>query len=358
LIAFSNKNFYRSNLIVFPSPYGQGGRLGVRAFYLADAIYENQSNLREAKRVVDAVVEHILTRADESLGVVTLNIKQRDLISELVAERLNSISEAGAYKEHWQEEGEPLFIKTLENVQGYERDAIIISTTFGKPSGSKAVGQNFGPISKQGGWRRLNVLFTRAKKSVTLYTSLRPDDILVGPTTPDGTKALRNYLEYARTGSLTVAEDTGLEPDIEILELAKKSEINEVFLKQKEPNFISNSSFDFENIPIQDFIFCFDVFYHCGINQLKIFLRNVKEISNNKTNIILSLMFANGNPHETQKGAYHYKYASHSNVYYDIDQFIILASQHGFQANLLNKNEKKFFGSRLIFGLKKIIKLN
>jgi very-short-patch-repair endonuclease len=42
---------------------------------------------------------------------------------------------------------------------------------------------------------------------------LRPDDILVGPTTPDGTKALRNYLEYARTGSLTVAEDTGLEPD-------------------------------------------------------------------------------------------------------------------------------------------------
>lgn len=213
LIAFSNKNFYRSNLIVFPSPYGQGGRLGVRAFYLADAIYENQSNLREAKRVVDAVVEHILSRSDESLGVVTLNIKQRDLISELVAERLNSISEAGAYKEHWQEEGEPLFIKTLENVQGDERDAIIISTTFGKPSGSKAVGQNFGPISKQGGWRRLNVLFTRAKKSVTLYTSLRPDDILVGPTTPDGTKALRNYLEYARTGSLTVAEDTGLEPD-------------------------------------------------------------------------------------------------------------------------------------------------
>lgn len=213
LIAFSNKNFYRSNLIVFPSPYGQGGRLGVRAFYLADAIYENQSNLREAKRVVDAVVEHILSRGDESLGVVTLNIKQRDLISELLSERLNSISEAGAYKEHWQEEGEPIFIKTLENVQGDERDAIIISTTFGKPSGSKVVAQNFGPISKQGGWRRLNVLFTRAKKSVTLYTSLRPDDIPVGPGTPEGTKALRNYLEYARTGSLTVAEDTGLEPD-------------------------------------------------------------------------------------------------------------------------------------------------
>lgn len=226
LIAFSNKNFYRSNLIVFPSPYGQGGRLGVRAFYLADAIYENNSNLREAKRVVDAVVDHILTRSDESLGVVTLNIKQRDLISELLAERLNSMTEAGSYKEHWQEEGEPLFVKTLENVQGDERDAIIISTTFGKPSGSSAVRQNFGPISRQGGWRRLNVLFTRAKKSVTLYTSLRPDDIVMDSTTPEGTKALRNYLEYARTGSLTVAEDDGLEPDsdfeISVIDILKQ----------------------------------------------------------------------------------------------------------------------------------------
>lgn len=226
LIAYSNKNFYRSNLIVFPSPYGQGGRLGVRAFYLADAIYENNSNLREAKRVVDAVVDHILTRSDESLGVVTLNIKQRDLISELLAERLNSMTEAGAYKEHWLIEGEPLFVKTLENVQGDERDAIIISTTFGKPSGSSAVRQNFGPISKQGGWRRLNVLFTRAKKSVTLYTSLRPDDIVMDSTTPEGTKALRNYLEYARTGSLTVAEDDGLEPDsdfeISVIDILKQ----------------------------------------------------------------------------------------------------------------------------------------
>lgn len=226
LIAFSNKNFYRGNLIVFPSPYGQGGRLGVRAFYLADAIYENNSNLREAKRVVDAVVDHILTRNDESLGVVTLNIKQRDLISELLAERLNSMAEAGAYKERWLIEGEPLFVKTLENVQGDERDAIIISTTFGKPSGSSVVRQNFGPISRQGGWRRLNVLFTRAKKSITLYTSLRPDDIVMDSTTPEGTKALRNYLEYARTGSLTVAEDDGLEPDsdfeISVIDILKQ----------------------------------------------------------------------------------------------------------------------------------------
>lgn len=213
LIAFSNHSFYRGNLIIFPSPYGQGGKLGVRAVYLADAIYENQTNLREAKRVVEAVVEHIATRPNESLGIVTLNIKQRDLIAELLDERLRAVREADAYREHWAVEGQPLFIKNLENVQGDERDAIVISTTFGKPAGSSAVRQNFGPISRQGGWRRLNVLFTRAKKSIAIYTSLRPEDIVLDGTTPDGTKALRNYLEYARTGSLTTCEETGREPD-------------------------------------------------------------------------------------------------------------------------------------------------
>ena len=213
LIAFSNLNFYRSNLVIFPSPYGQGGKLGVKAVYLADAVYENQTNLREAKRVIDAVVEHISSRPEESVGVVTLNIKQRDLIAELLDERLKSIKGADKYREHWRAEGQPIFIKNLENVQGDERDAIIISTTFGKPAGSSAVRQNFGPISRQGGWRRLNVLFTRAKRSVAIYTSLRPEDIVSDASTPEGTKALRNYLEYARTGSLTVAEETGHEPD-------------------------------------------------------------------------------------------------------------------------------------------------
>ncbi len=213
LIAFSNQSFYRGNLVIFPSPYGQGGKLGVRAVYLADAIYENQTNLREAKRVVDAVVEHIAIRPIESLGIVTLNIKQRDLIAELLEERLRTVRGADSYRDHWAAEGQPLFIKNLENVQGDERDAIIISTTFGKPTGSSAVRQNFGPISRQGGWRRLNVLFTRAKKSIVLYTSLRPEDIVMDGTTPDGTKALRNYLEYARTGSLPTIEETDHEPD-------------------------------------------------------------------------------------------------------------------------------------------------
>ena len=213
LIAFSNRNFYGGNLIIFPSPYHQNSQLGIHATYLADAVYDNQTNLREAQRVADAVAEHIKTRPDDSLGVVTLNIKQRDLIAELLEERLRSGRGAEGYREKWAVEGQPLFVKNLENVQGDERDTIIISTTFGKPPNTAAVRQNFGPISRQGGWRRLNVLFTRARKSIAIYTSMRPEDIVVDGSTPEGTKALRDYLEYARSGTLTVAEDNGLEPD-------------------------------------------------------------------------------------------------------------------------------------------------
>lgn len=89
---------------------------------------------------------------------------------------------------------------------------------------------------------------------------------------------------------------------------------------------------------------------------MKIFLKNAREISNSKTKIIISLMNANGNPHEINQGLYHYKHVSHAAVYYDINQFIKIAESHGYRAVFLNKNEQQFFGSRMIFMLNKMIK--
>lgn len=213
LIAFSNHHFYRGNLVVFPSPYPKSKALGLRYQYVQDGVYEHQMNQVEARRVVDAAVEHILHRPDDSLGIVTLNIKQRDLVAEMLEERLRTISEAVDFKERWETEGMGLFIKNLENVQGDERDCILISTTFGKPRGTNVVRQNFGPISRDGGWRRLNVLFTRSRKSVAVFSSMRPEDIVVDGKTPEGTRALRNYLEYARNGVIPVERETGLPAD-------------------------------------------------------------------------------------------------------------------------------------------------
>jgi superfamily I DNA and/or RNA helicase/very-short-patch-repair endonuclease len=225
LIAFSNQNFYRGNLVVFPSPFGKSKELGLRYHYVKNGIYESQMNVIEARQVVEAVASHIQTRPGNSLGVVTLNVKQRELISEMLEERLKTVSGADDFKMHWKSHGMELFVKNLENVQGDERDCIIISTTFGRPATAGVVRQNFGPISRGGGWRRLNVLFTRAKKSVVVFSSMRPEDIVVDKSTPEGTKALRNYLLFARDNILTQNEETDLPPDsdfeVAILDLLK-----------------------------------------------------------------------------------------------------------------------------------------
>ena len=215
LIAFSNHYFYKGDLVVFPSPYPQGKALGLSYHYVANGVYEGQMNQIEAARVVDAVIDHLSIRNDDSLGVVTLNIKQKDLIAEMLEERLKSHPQLAELRDQWEAKGTPVFIKNLENVQGDERECIIISTTFGRAKDTTRPRQNFGPISRDGGWRRLNVLFTRARKSVAVYSSMRAEDIVVDANTPRGTKSLRDYLEYAQRGILTLQELTGRDPDSE-----------------------------------------------------------------------------------------------------------------------------------------------
>lgn len=213
LIAFSNHHFYNGKLIVFPSPFARNNRLGLRYRYIKNGVYKDRQNMPEAQRIADAVIEHMMKYPDESLGVVTLNQTQKELVEDLLDKKLRNIEEAQAFISKWEEEGWPFFVKNLENVQGDERDIIFISTTFGKASGTDKVRQNFGPISRPDGWRRLNVLFTRARRKIELFTSMLPEDILIEAKTPAGTKAMRDYLDFAKRGILTSVEVTGREPD-------------------------------------------------------------------------------------------------------------------------------------------------
>jgi transcription elongation GreA/GreB family factor/very-short-patch-repair endonuclease len=212
LIAFSNHHFYK-NLIVFPSPYAKNPGLGVKYRYVRGGSYKDRQNAPEAQRVVDAVLEHMIKRPDESLGVVTLNQTQRELIEELLDKKLKTFEEGADFMGRWEAEGWPFFVKNLENVQGDERDVIFISTTFGKAPGTDKVRQNFGPISRPDGWRRLNVLFTRSKRRIELFTSMAPEDIVVDARTPLGTKALRDYLDFAMRGVLVSTDEGERDPD-------------------------------------------------------------------------------------------------------------------------------------------------
>ncbi len=212
LIAFSNHHFYK-NLIIFPSPYAKNPGLGVKYRYVRGGLYKDRQNVPEAQRVVDAVLEHMIKRPDESLGVVTLNQTQRELIEELLDKKLKMFNEGADFIGHWEAEGWPFFVKNLENVQGDERDVIFISTTFGKAPGTDKVRQNFGPISRPDGWRRLNVLFTRSRRRIELFTSMTPEDIVLDERTPLGTKTLRDYLDYAKRGVLVSTDEGERGPD-------------------------------------------------------------------------------------------------------------------------------------------------
>jgi len=212
LIAFSNHEFYSDDpLIIFPSPFTSHPDRGVRLVEV-DGTYSDRRNDAEASAIVEEAAELMRRRPDVSLGIVALNQPQRELLEAKLDALFAADPAAEAYRQRRTRSLEPLFVKNLENVQGDERDVIFISTVYGRNE-EGALFQRFGPINSATGHRRLNVLFTRAKRQVVIFSSLRPGDIRVEETTRRGVRVLRAYLEFAKSGALTQPEFTSREPD-------------------------------------------------------------------------------------------------------------------------------------------------
>ena len=211
LIHFSNTEFYK-NLMIFPSPHFSDEKLGVKFVPVPHGKFVNRRNTEEAQAVVAAVLAHIRKCPNESLGIVTLNYEQRELISDLLDREFLSDPFADAYLANWQERSEPLFVKNLENVQGDERDVMFVSVTYG-PDEKGNQFQRFGPINGPEGHRRLNVLFTRAKNRVVVFSSLDTSKIVVEGHSSWGLKVLKKYLEFARTGEIPELMTKGGAPE-------------------------------------------------------------------------------------------------------------------------------------------------
>jgi very-short-patch-repair endonuclease len=200
LIAFSNAKIYNHELITFPSNMDNISDNGVEYVYVEDGVYDRggkKHNLNEAKRVAVIVFEHIRKYPNRSLGVVTFSEAQQQAVDSAIRQlRLHN----SQYEKFFSEDTEhAFFIKNLENVQGDERDTIIFSIGYAKDSNG-VMYMNFGPLSRNGGQRRLNVAITRAKYNVKLVGSLHPTDIKVENTNSEGVKMLRQYIEYAING--------------------------------------------------------------------------------------------------------------------------------------------------------------
>jgi len=213
LIEFSNKNFYDSDLILFPSPLRNADELGIRYVRLDNGRFHNRRNVEEARAIVDQITKQVIDNPDESVGIVAMNSEQRDEIEQQLDQKLKENHLLRSAMDKNKKSEEPLFIKNLENVQGDERDVIYISMTYGPEQIGGRLMQRFGPINSDVGWRRLNVLFTRSKKRMRVFSSMDSGDILLRSSSSRGVKSLRAFLEYCEKGHLHSTTLTGKEPD-------------------------------------------------------------------------------------------------------------------------------------------------
>ena len=210
LIAYSNMKYYDNKLLTFPSNNDLISKVSIvhpEGFYDKGKTKQNKA---EARAVVDEIIRRLSDEKlrGESIGVVTFSSVQQNLIDDMLCEEWEKHPEL---EELDQKSAEPIFIKNLENVQGDERDVILFSVGYG-PDQNGNVSMNFGPLNREGGWRRLNVAISRARKAMIVYSVLRPEQIDLSRTRSEGVAGLKGFLEFAEKGRLAVIQHDSAAP--------------------------------------------------------------------------------------------------------------------------------------------------
>jgi len=189
--------------------------MGLKYNLVKNAPYDRggtRTNPVEAKIIAEAVIEHAREHPEKSLGVATFSVSQR----QAVLKELELLRRANTDVEEFFGTAsiEPFFVKNLENIQGDERDVIFISVGYGKTE-QGYLAHAFGPLSGEGGERRLNVLISRAKLRCEVFCNFSGADIDLERTRARGVAALKLFLTFAETGHFGLGEATGADFDSE-----------------------------------------------------------------------------------------------------------------------------------------------
>lgn len=206
LITFSNYKFYDGNLITYPGAIDTDESLGIEHFRV-DGMYRRggrRDNPVEAQFIAERVLYHARAHPGLSVGVVALSTAQAESIDDAIDRLRRDHPEIETYFEESRLDG--FFVKNLETVQGDERDIILLSIGYG-PDEVGHFTMNFGPINRSGGWRRLNVAVTRARRRVELISSFLPADMRTSESRSEGLAALQAYVDYAGRGMAALAVD-------------------------------------------------------------------------------------------------------------------------------------------------------
>ena len=197
LIAFSNHHVYDRRLTTFPGALPDDCLEHVEVPFEPDASWVSGSYSPEVQRVVELILRHAAQRPRETLGVIALGAAHANRIAETLRLARRDRPELDDFFS--EASPEPFFVKNLERVQGDERDAIILTVGYGRTEHGR-MRYNFGPINQEGGFRRLNVAVTRAKRRMTVVSCFSANNMDPARVTNQGVRMLRDYIEYAAGG--------------------------------------------------------------------------------------------------------------------------------------------------------------
>ena len=200
LIAFCNREFYENSMLTFPSVNDRQRRVSmvkVEGFFDRG---KSRVNEGEAQAIVAEIKKRYADpeQKKQTIGVVTFNVNQQTLIEDLLQEEYQKDLNFDKWANM---EEEPLFVKNLENVQGDERDVILFSVAFG-PDAEGKLSMNFGPLNRDGGWKRLNVAVSRARCEMVVFSVMTADQINLRRTKAKGVESLKYFMEFAQNGKL------------------------------------------------------------------------------------------------------------------------------------------------------------
>lgn len=207
LIAFSNHAFYHGSLQVAPDNQNLPAFMNGHAIHMEHIVgnFDGGVNKNEVNEIITMLRTIWDDGGNRSVGVIVFNTTQRNLLLEELdnkSERDEKFRVMYEVSKELTQDGKDVgfFVRSVEHVQGDERDIIILGTTYGPDR------RNFVAISvRDHGRRRLNVAITRAKEGMIVVTSLNIDDIANDGDRPDdgGTEGaerwyLWQYMKYAR----------------------------------------------------------------------------------------------------------------------------------------------------------------
>jgi very-short-patch-repair endonuclease len=209
LIAFSNHQYYDGELITFPAAETRPSAVVWRRVEGVYAKGKGRNNQREAEALVAETVKRLTDPAfvasGQTIGIITLNSDQQKLVNDLLDLARQKHPAIERFFQH--ELAEPVIVKNLETVQGDERDVIMLGIGYGPTTpGANVMSMNFGPLNKDGGWRRLNVAVTRARREMLVFTSFDPSMIDLNRTSARAVADLRHFIEFAQRGPRALAE--------------------------------------------------------------------------------------------------------------------------------------------------------